>query len=221
MSAYAKLHNDRQFTSIAAGFRTGRDAPRPPLTDTLAKLRSFGTARARDVRIAQLEEGGRRVAAEWRIQGDQLADAMRDFHAAVTLLHAHVTALRPMLSAQLDDVIMLAADKGSPMRNVLEDAAHDLGFTRSELDWFWRELAHVEFRPARYVADDLATLLAGISVGEVGLHRVGFVRTTGDEALDRQLVRVVVRLREQGLTASLFLVLALIIAADAVATAPS
>jgi hypothetical protein len=147
---------------------------------------------------------------------------MVGFSAAITQLSEHARALRPLIAPELDEVMALAAEKGHPLRGMIHETALSAGFSAEEADWVLGELEAAEYRPVQLVCgngfEDLMTLLSGISVGESGLLVAGFPRFTGDPDLDERLEKIVVRLREKGVTASLFLALAIVLSAHAVAT---
>lgn len=105
------------------------------------------------------------------------------------------------------------------------ERALSLGFTREEASWLFKELAAIQYRPVQLVCadgfEDLAALLAGISVGEGGLLLAGFARFTEDPEVDKRLEKIIIRLREAGVTASVFVVIVILITAHAVATHPA
>lgn len=192
-----------------------------PLGDMFEHVRRFAAVRLREVRISLLIEAGRTEADDWQSHRDRVPDAVSAIGAAVKMLSEDAHALRPLITPALDEVIALASDAGHPLHKMLEDKALELGFTRKEAAWLFNELEAIDYRPVQLICasgfEDLAALLAGISVGEGGLLLAGFVRFTGDPDTDQRLEQLVVRLRKRGVTASVFLVLVIVLTANAVA----
>jgi hypothetical protein len=103
---------------------------------------------------------------------------------------------------------------------MLLEAAMSLGFSSEEAGWLLDELKAINYRPVRLVCsggfEDLVTMLSGVSVGEGGLLLAGFLRFTGDPYTDERLQKLIIRLREHGVTANIFLVLTIVLVAHAV-----
>jgi hypothetical protein len=182
----------------------------------------FAAVRLREARVARLEKAGRVDVEDWRSHRDRIHEAVRSFSAGVRVLGDHAEALRAIISPALDDVIALAADEAHPLRRAIHAAAKSFGFSSEEAGWLFGELGKIGYRPVQLLCangyEDLAALLAGTSTGERGLLMAGFVRFTEDPATDERLRALVIRLREKGVTASIFLALAVILTAHFVAS---
>lgn len=202
--------------AAAAGTRTPDD-PLRPFEAMFEPVRSFTAARRRAV----LRAGLIPVDGDAAQAGDDASAALGGLAGAVRHLAAQAAALQPLITPALDDVLALAADEGHPLRAVLAHGARAFGFSSQEMGWLFDELAAVGFRPVGLVCaggfEDLEALLAGISVGESGPVVAGFARFTGDPATDERLGKLVLRLGEKGVTASLFLALVIVLAAQIVA----
>jgi len=218
----SSLADDTSFQERAAalGAQISRDQVRP-LEEMLENLRLFTAVRRREVRIARLAQAERESAAEWRANSERLPEAMAGFSSALRQLSEHARSLQPLIAPALDKVIVLTADEEHPLRRMIHETALSAGFSSEEADWLFGELKAADYQPVRLVCangfEDLMTLLSCISVGESGLLVAGFARFTGDSDLDARLEKLVIRLREKGVTASLFLALAIVLSAHAVA----
>lgn len=215
------LTADAAFTKQAAALRASVPAGAVrPLDGLFDEMQRFTSIRRREVRVALLDQAGRSSAA-WQAHRAAVPNAVAGFGAALATLSEQAHALQPLITPALDDVIALVGEKGHPLRAMLNEAGASLGFSSEETDWLLEELQRIEYRPVRLVcADgfkDLETLLSGISVGENGLLVAGFVRFTGDEETDARLEAIVIRLREARVTASMFLIVAIVLIAQAVA----
>lgn len=222
-ASLSQLQGDPAFRERAAALAAAApDGPVPALDAMLEGFRRFAAGRRREARVALLAKAEHASAEEWRVSRDRLGDAVQGFTAGLAALAELAATLRPLLTPALDDVLGLAADERHPLRTTLRETALSLGFSGEEAGWLFTELGAVGFRPVALLGaggfEDLETLLACISAGESGLLLAGFARLTGDPEVDERLEKVVVRLREKGLTASFFLVLAVVLAAHAVAT---
>lgn len=186
------------------------------------RLERFTSVRRREARLALLERSGRESAEDWRSHHRQLPEALAAFGDTVTLLAEHARELRPLITPALDDVIALAADEEHPLRKTLHEVAISLGFSGEETKWLFGELEALGYRPTGVLCgdgfEDLVTLLDGISVGQNGILAAGFARFTGDPSTDERLEKLVVRLRNRGATASIFLVIVIVVTAHLVAT---
>ena len=214
---------DRDFQKLASAFRKRVSLDKVlPLEPAFEHVRRFASVRRREVRVSLLQEAGHADEGDWRLHRERVPEAVSAFSTAVKMLSDEAQALSPLISPQLDDVIALAASQEHPLHKMILDRAVSLGFTQMEANWLFKELEAVKYRPVGLACadgfEDLAALLAGISVGEGGLLLAGFVRFTGDPEIDKRLERIVVRLRDQGVTASVFLVLVIVITAHAVAS---
>jgi hypothetical protein len=185
------------------------------------QVRRFASVRRREVRISLLREAGRAGASDWQSHRERVPEAVSAIGAAVKILSDRAHACKSLISPQLDDVIALASAADHPLQKMILETGLSLGFTPEELDWLFGELAAIKYRPVQLLCadgfQDLTALLAGISVGEGGLLLAGFVRFTDDPEIDTRLEKIVIRLREQGVTASVFLALVIVITAHAVA----
>lgn len=225
-NAQDRLAADASFRerAIALGVSVTKDGVQP-LDDLLQPLQRFATARRHEVRVARLKQAQRTSAAEWRLPAERMAEAIRGFSAGVKALATAANELRPLITPALDDAIALAADESHPLSRLLHEAAVSLGFSTAEVGWLFGELEAIAYRPVHIVCaggfEDLLALLAAASAGEIGLTVAGFVRFTGDPALDRRLEGLVVRLRKAGVTASVFLALVIILTAHFAATLQS
>jgi len=194
------------------------------LDDVFEHVQRFAHVRQREVRVARLKEAGRAVASDWQSHRERVPDAVAAFGKAVKMLSDHTHALRPFISPLLDSVIALASAENHPLHTLILERAISMGFTHAEAGWLFKELAAIDYRPMRLLCadgvEDLSALLAGTSVGEGGLLLAGFARFTGDPDVDKRLEKVIIRLREQGVTTSIFLVLVIVIAAHAAAAHP-
>ncbi|KVM94755.1 hypothetical protein [Burkholderia stagnalis] len=184
------------------------------------RMQRFTAVRRREARVARLERAGGDVGDAWRSNRERIADALSGFCAALDILSAHVVRLQPLLTPALDDVIALAADGAHPLHAMLQQAAFSIGFSGDEVGWLFDELKAIGYRPVELLCadgfEDLTTLLAGVSGGEGGLLLTGFVRHTGDAAVDKRLEKIVTRFREKRVTANIFLILAVVLVAHAV-----
>ncbi len=202
--------------AAALGTRAPQDALRP-FEPMLEPLRKLSATRRRAIyapeQTAETGAGGTAAAGP--------GGALPGFADAVWVLAAQADILRPLITPALDDVLCLAADERHPLRTVLSHGARAFGFSSQETAWLFDELDGIRFRPVSLVCaggfEDLQALLAGISVGEAGLLAAGFVRLTGDPVTDERLEKLVRRLSDKGVTASLFLVLVIVVAAQIVA----
>lgn len=193
-----------------------------PLDEMFQHLRDFTSVRRREVRVARLEKAERSGAAQWRSHREMVSKAVGAVSTAVKMLSEHASALRPLITPALDDLIVLAVADRHPLRKTLHEIALSLGFAADEVAWLFHEFKSIDYKLVQFVCvegfEDLEALLTGISIGEGGLLLAGFVRFTGDEETDQRLERIIIRLRERGVTASLFLALVIIITAHLVAT---
>ena len=196
--------------------------PVQSLDGVFEQVQRFASVRRREVRVSLLQEAGRAGASDWQSHRERVPDAVGAIGAAVKTLSDHAHGFKSLISPQLDDVIALASAEDHPLHRMILDRAVSLGFTREEAGWMFNELAAIKYRPVQLLCadgfEDLAALLAGISVGEGGLLIAGFTRFTDDPETDKRLEKIIIRLREQGVTASVFLVLVIVIAAHAVAS---
>lgn len=192
-----------------------------PLGAAFESMRRFTTVRRREANVALLTKAKPDRTGEWKPDPEALAEAAKGLSEALSLLSSQAAALRPLLSPELDEVIGLAADGGHPLRALLHESALSLGFSSEEAGWLFAELDAIGFRPMKLVcadgSDGLETLLSCISAGENGLLQAGFPRFIGEPEVDERLASLIIRLRDQGVTASLFLVLTIVVAANAVA----
>jgi hypothetical protein len=221
-SDLSQLASDPAFRERAAALTASASRVQAsPLDETFEPMRRFTAVRRREASIALLAEAKPARADEWKSNPEALADAAKGFSEALSRLSGQVAALRPLISPELDEVMRLAADSGHPLRALLRESALSLGFSSEEAGWLFAELDAIGFRPVKLVcaggSDDLEALLSCISAGENGLLQAGFPRFTGDPDVDERLANIVIRLRDQGVTASLFLVLTIVVAAYAVA----
>jgi hypothetical protein len=222
MDSLRSLHIDASFCERASLIASSLPKePAPPLEEMFAHMQQFTTVRRREVRIARLQNADRDVPDEWRSTRERLPQAVEGFCEAVKILSEHATRLQSVITPELDDVIALAADEGHPLRSMLREAAVSLGFSNEEAGWLLDELKVIKYRPVKLICndsfDDLMTLLSGVSVGEGGLLLAGFMRFTGDPYVDERLENLIIRVREQGVTANIFLVLTIVLVAHAVA----
>lgn len=222
--------NSQIFPSVTDGFfrdqaaALGTRTPHDPLRSFEAMfepLRSYTAARRRAVQCAHQDQAEEDGAGEPAAEGLSGALPLSGFADAVRVLAAQAETLRPLITPALDDVLALAADERHPLRALLSQGSRAFGFSSQEAGWLFDELEAVQFRPVALVCadgfEDLQALLAAISVGESGLLVAGFVRFTGDPATDERLEKLVLRLRDRGVTPSLFLALMIVLAAQAVA----
>lgn len=216
------LHLDPSFRERAAGI--GTLVPKDqifPLDAMFEPWRRFTDFRRREW-FAIREASDRSIAVEWRSNREHFPDAVKGFSDALKMLSEHAKLLQPVIVPALDDVIALGADDGHPLHMRLSESALSLGYSRDEADWFFSELRRIEYRPVRFVCangvEDLTVLLSSMSLGEAGVLLAGFARFTGDPSNDDRLAKLIIRLREKDVTASIFLALTIIITAHAVAT---
>ena len=188
------------------------------------QVQRFASVRRREVRVALLQEAGR-DADDWKSHRDRVPDAVSAFNQAIKMLSDHAESLRSTITPQLDDTIAFTASEDHPLRKLIVEKSITMGFTREEADWMFKELAAIKYRPVQLLCadgfDDLTALLAGISVGEGGLLLAGFPRFTQDPDVDKRLEKIIIRFREHGVTASVFLVIVIVIAAHSVASTPN
>lgn len=217
-----KLVLDAPFSERAAalGALVPKEAVRP-LDEMFEHMQHFTPIRRREMRIARLDKADRDVPAEWRSNRERVPTAVSGFCVAMKILSEHANTLQPLITPALDDVVALAADDGHPLRQMLHEVALSLGFSSEEAGWLFDELKAIHYRPVKLVCkggfEDLVTLLSGVSMGEGGLLLAGFLRLTGDPDVDERLEKLVIRLRENGVTASIFMALTIILVAHAVA----
>lgn len=188
-----------------------------PLDAMLGHLRRFGTARRREVRLAQLKSASRAGAAKWQAYRSSLGDAIAGFQAGLAALTEQAVTLRPLITPALDGVIALAADDEHPLRIAIHETARSFGVSDDEIEWAFGELAGIDFQPVRLVCadgfEDLRALLDSLSCGELGLLQAGFARFTGATEIDQRIERLIGRLRAQDVTASLLLALIIVVTA--------
>lgn len=221
----AQLTADAAFCQSAlALWATLPATPQPvaqPLDELFSQIQYFARIRRREARLARLEKANRAIIAEWRSNRQYIPAAIHAFNTALLLLAEQASVLQPLLTPALDNVIALAATESHPLRQLLQLNAIALGFTLEEVEWLFGELNAIKYRPVALVCaddfDNLRALIAGVSVGETGLLLAGFARFTGKAAIDERLTKVILRLRERGATASIFLVLLIIFVAHLVA----
>jgi hypothetical protein len=219
---FSHVIGNADFGKHAAPLRGKVPQPKSLRLDQIFEhFQRFAAVRRREARLAILQEGGRLKGESSQGLRHRVPDGMTAFGGAMRRLAEHAHELRPLITPALDDVIALAADASHPLRRLLHDSALALGFSSKEAAWLFKELDAVKFRPVHLICaggfEDLEALLAGISVGGVGPLHAGFVRFTGDSAADARLTEVVVRLRDHGVTANVFLALAILLVAHAVA----
>ncbi len=215
-----RLRTDASFAERARQLRGTAQAQPAALDAFVNPMMRFAAARRREARIARLERAERLEASGWRSHREQVPQAIAGFADAMRALERQVDALRPIVRAELDDVIGLAADETHALRQFIRSTALTIGFSGDETEWFFGEMKGVQFRPMALLpgdpADDLLTLLASLSAGENGLLFAGFPRLTGDADNDAKLEKIVVRLRDKGVTASVFFAIAIVLTAHVV-----
>jgi hypothetical protein len=218
-----RLQADAAFLERTRPLRNVAPKEQPAALDAfVSSMMRFAGVRRREARIARLERADRLEATGWRSNRDQVPEAIAGFGDAVRSLEQRVEALRPMFRSELDEVIGLAADETHALRQFIRSAALTIGFSGDEAEWLFSELKGIQFRPLQLLpgdpADDLLTLLNSLSAGENGLLFAGFPRLTGDTDNDARLEKIIVRLRDKGVTASVFLAIAIVLTAHAAAT---
>lgn len=219
---FEQLSADAAFRKRASAMRAAAPAGKlQPIDDIFEHLQRFAAIRRREVRVALLTEAGRTDEDKWHSYRDSIPDAISSMNAAVKRLSTSAEALKSLISPQLDDVLALAAKETHPLYKMLQERAVALGFTQKEAAWLLGELQSIKYQAVQRVCadgfDDFTALLAGISIGEAGLLVAGFVRFTGDPAIDKRIESIVIRLREQGVTASIFIAVVIVWVAHVVA----
>lgn len=219
---FEQLSADAAFRKRASAMRAAAPAGKlQPIDDIFEHLQRFAAIRRREVRVLLLTEAGRADEDKWQSYRERIPDAISSMNAAVKLLSANAQALKPLISPQLDEVLALAAKENHPLYKMLQERAVALGFTQKETAWLLGELQSMKYQAVQRVCadgfDDLTALLAGISIGEAGLLMAGFVRFTGDPGIDKRIESIVIRLREQGVTASIFIAVVIVWVAHVVA----
>lgn len=216
-----ELAEDASFKKLSSSLAgAAKKCKALPLEPLLSSIRRFAAVRRREVRLARLENAERGDIAQWRSKRSEIAGAVTDFEEAIKLLAEHVGAVRPLITTELDEVVRLARDD-HPLRRNLYDAASSMGFSADEAQWLFQQLEALDYAPVKALCgngpEDLTALLSGSSAGENGLLMAGFVRFTGDVEVDGRLQSLVLRLSAAGATASVFLALVIVVAANHVA----
>jgi hypothetical protein len=214
---------DPVFNKHASAMRAAiPKGPVQSLDGVFEHVQRFAAVRRREVRVSLLQEAGRAGASDWQSHRERVPDAVGALGTAMKTLSDHAHGFKSLISPKLDEVIALASAENHPLHQMILDRAVSLGFTREEAGWLFSELEAIKYRPVQLLCadgfDDLAALIASISVGEGGLLLAGFARFTDDPEIDKRLEKIIIRLREQGVTASIFLVLVIVITAHAVAS---
>jgi hypothetical protein len=220
--SFDKLAANASFRKLASAMRSAVPTGKlQPIDGIFEHIQRFMSIRRHEVRVMLLTEAGRADEDKWQSYRDRIPDAINSMNTAVKLLSANAQALKPLISSQLDDVLALAAKETHPLHTMLRERFIALGLSQKEADWLHGELQSIKYQIVQYVCadgiDDLLALLAGISVGEAGLSVAGFVRFTGDPKTDERIESVVIRLREQSITANILLVLIIVWIAHTVA----
>lgn len=210
----SRLADDPAFRKNAQALRGNAKAP--DIEPVLDHFKTFAGVRRREARIALLQGAERIDASDWSGDRQRLPQALAGFAEVVNRLSRETEALRPVIGKDLDSVLTLAAGEKHPLRDVIRETSVSMGFSAEEVEWQLKELEAVQFSIADLLdADDLQTILSSVSLGENGLLMAGFVRFTGDEKNDERLERIIIRLREKGVTASIFLVFVVVLTAYA------
>ncbi|WP_437801250.1 hypothetical protein [Sorangium sp. So ce693] len=223
LNSAARLDSDPVFCErvVALDATVPRDNLRP-LDGMIGHMERFAAVRRCEVHAARFDGASGDEAVSWRSQRDALPQGIAALIAAIGELSALARMLRPIVTPALDDIIALAADRDHPLRDVLYELGRTLGFADLEIDWVFKELASIDWRPVHLVCadgfDDLLALLEAVSVGELGLLVAGFVRRTGDPQIDERVEKLIIRLRSVNVTASIFLPLVIVATAHVVAT---
>lgn len=219
---FDQLAADSSFRKRASAMRSAVPAVNlRPIDDIFEHLQRFIAIRRREVRVSLLTEAGRADEDKWQSYRDRIPDAISSMNTAVKRLAENAQALKPLISPLLDEVLALAAKETHPLYIMLREKFIALGLSQKEADWLLGELQPIKYQIVQHVCtggiDDLLALLAGISVGEAGLLVGGFVRFTGDPQTDERIESIVIRLREQGVTANIFLAVIVVWIAHSVA----
>lgn len=181
------------------------------------KISAFNAVRRREIRLAQLKEAGREININSLESHEaQIPAAYQTFRESIAILRKMLREIQSMLIPELDDLLSKAKNAGS-LREGLRRTLLDYGLSSGEVDWMLRECDKVDFRLIDLVVngnpENLHRILESASSDENGLLHCGFLRFTGKEDVDQQISGVITRCRSKGVTASVLLVLTIVVAA--------
>jgi hypothetical protein len=188
-----------------------------------ADLADFHRVRRKASRLTLLHGAGRLNATELgRFAEVDVPTARRAFTQMLAHLGETLDHLRPVLVPELEAIVQLHGQDGHPLQAGLEAGAEACGFSEHEVAWLKGECQSVDWRLMTLLMEDdpenLDAILKGASIpADLGVGQFGFLRLTGDPAVDERIQKIVARCRAAGVTASLYHLWPIVLAATMVA----
>jgi hypothetical protein len=188
-----------------------------------ADFADFNRVRRRGARRNLLHAAGRLDAAELgKFAEVDVPAARRAFTQMLAHLGDTLDHVRPVLVPELEAIIELHGQDGHALQAGLDAAAEACGFSEAEAAWLKGECQSVNWRLITLLMEDdpenLEAMLKGASVtADLGVEHFGFLRLTGEAAVDERIQKIIGRCRAAGVTASLYHLWPIILAATMVA----
>jgi hypothetical protein len=188
-----------------------------------ADLADFHRVRRKGTRLNLLHGAGRLDAAELgKFAEVDVPAARRAFTQMLAHLGETLDHVRPVLVPELEAIVELHGQDGHPLQAGLEAVAEACGFSEHEVAWLKGECQSVNWRLITLLMEDdpenLEAMLKGASVSaDLGVEHFGFLRLTGDAAVDERIQKIIGRCRAAGVTASLYHLWPIVLAATMVA----